>query len=300
MVQPSFLLIDKASGQNSFRLVQCLRKIFDLRRVGFAGTLDPLATGLLIFALAEATKLLPALEGMDKVYEVKIRLGKISTTYDAEGEISDYPTVENFPTHEFIEEVLKSFLGSQQQMPPQFSAIKIKGKHAYEMARKGVKVDLKPRPVVFYDIRLDSYEYPMLALTVHCSSGTYIRSLAHDLGQKLQCGGHVEELRRTKVGPFSVKDAIDLNIINPSNKLQYVLKPQELLKDWAQIELTEKEYAMIALGGFIPNRIHYQGKSLLALYQQECVGLIETFNEGASLKFIKKFTILDNAYAKSR
>lgn len=224
-----FLLIDKPADVPSFRCVAVLRRLTGIRRIGFAGTLDPLATGLMILAIGrESTRELGNLSKLDKVYEVLIELGKVSDTYDAKGKIS-VPLFSNGtllgnsalpsngehaaepPTLSNIKKLLKeNFEGEQMQMPPIYSAIQIGGKRAYALARQNKEVKLELRRVNFYETEVLSFEWPQLRLRVHCSSGTYIRSLAHDLGQLLQCGGYVKELRRLKVGEFSVSDAIKL------------------------------------------------------------------------------------------
>ena len=296
-----FFLIDKPKHVNSFYVVRSLRKVLNMKRIGYAGTLDPLASGLMIVAVGEATKLLFDLEQTDKVYEVAIKLGEVSETYDAEGPIHAFKDREiseiiNPPSRKQIEEILKKdFSGEQMQIPPRYSAVKIQGKHAYELARKGKEVNIPSKKVVFYDIQIFSYEYPFLRCSVHCSAGTYIRSFAHDLGQKLDCGGYVQELRRTKIGPHLVDDAIELQAFNPQNFQKFFQPPEKFLSDWRHYELTEKEYAFLQNGGFVPNRWELEryeySKPVLGLFKGKTVGLLEFCEDGRSVKFAKKFNL---------
>lgn len=279
-----FYLIDKPKGVTSFYCVKILRAICGERRIGFVGTLDPLATGLMIFAVGEATKLIRFLEGTDKVYETVVRLGARSNTYDAEGEITELE-VGSTPTLSQIEEILEDeFIGEVQQKPPIYSAIQIEGKRAYDLARKGEKVELKSRSVVIHDVKVKSYAWPKLKLVVHCGSGTYIRSLAHDLGERLGCGGYVAELRRLKSGGFSVKDAVSVDELNP---IKDIVLPQELFKDWLHLSLNDRDYASLANGAFIDNFSGLQKGNMLAMYDNQCVGVLEV--KRGKLKFAKKF-----------
>jgi len=216
-MKSGFLLIDKPKGMTSHDVVDYLRKVTKIRKIGHAGTLDPIATGLLILGIGrEATKRLGEFQKLDKEYIAKIRLGVKSDTFDKEGKIEEIK-VEKIPKREEIEEVLKSFLGEILQTPPSYSAKKIKGKKAYELARKGIKLELLPVKVKIYQIEILNYSFPYLEIKVSCSSGTYIRSLANDIGEKLKVGGIVEKLRRTKIGNFKVENAKKLSQISSEN-----------------------------------------------------------------------------------
>lgn len=291
-----FLLIDKASGINSFKLVIALRKMAGQRRVGFAGTLDPLASGLMILALGEYTKLLPHLEAKDKVYQVSLKLGVISNTYDADGEVIPYAQAKQ-PTLAEIESLLtKEFTGKIQQIPPKFSAIQIGGKRAYDLARKGHEFELKARLVQIFYAKVLSYNFPELKLEVHCSSGTYIRSLAHDLGQKLGCGAVVFELRRTKIGDLSIERSLPLNKLNEAPLNNFFIPPRKMFEgvfsDNQMLELENEQYEVLAKGNFVENEVKWkEGEIGLAFLRGEVVGVLETTDGGSKLKFKKKLHI---------
>lgn len=202
------LFIDKPSGITSFDVIRRLRKKLGLRKMGHAGTLDPLATGLLIIAVEEATKKISHYVGLPKEYEVTIEFGKVSTTYDADGEITEGKL--SSITRGAFEEVLKKFIGTTNQTPPPFSAIRVHGRRAYDLARKGEKVTLSPRPIWVRSIEIRGFYWPLVSLRVICGKGTYIRSLAHDIGRELGCGGYVKALRRTAIGQFRVEEAEQL------------------------------------------------------------------------------------------
>jgi len=285
-----FFLIDKPEGIASFDCVKILRKVTGVKRIGFAGTLDPLATGLMIVAIGEATKLLTYLEKQDKVYDVVIHLGASSSTFDAKGEISEH---KNFvaPSRAEIEKIIEDeFLGLCEQVPPIFSAIKIQGKRAYALARKGMKPEMKKRPVHFFEIKLNSFVWPRLKLSVHCSSGTYIRSLAHDLGSMLGCGGYVQELRRTKIGTQKLTEAVKLGDLNEVNFKKYLVQPQEFFPDWQQIEISDAEYSAMAEGRLIDKKVPEGKTPIMAIYKNKCAGVLEIFNW--KLKFLKKFNMM--------
>ncbi len=204
-----FLLIDKPQGMTSFGVVGRVRKLLAVRKAGHCGTLDPLATGLLIVCLGKATKLARFVLGSRKSYQAAITLGATTDTYDREGTVQPGKS-DIIPTSDEIKQALKGFVGRIKQTPPIYSALKVNGKPLYKYAREEAEVAVEPREVVIESIELTEYSYPTLKLSVTCGSGTYIRSLAHDLGQQLGCGGFIEELRRERVGDTSVESAISL------------------------------------------------------------------------------------------
>jgi tRNA pseudouridine55 synthase len=203
------LVIDKPAGITSHDVVQKVRRWAGQRRVGHLGTLDPLATGVLPLALGEATKLSQLLTHGKKSYSGRICLGVETDTYDREGTVlSRYEGP--WPGRDALEKALDTFRGEIQQVPPPFSARKQDGQKAYQMARRGETVELEPRTVTIERLDLGEYQPPLLAVDVDCSAGTYLRSLAHDLGTRLGVGGHLWELCRTRSGPFTLEQAVAL------------------------------------------------------------------------------------------
>ncbi len=224
-----FLLIDKPRGITSHDVVTRIRRITGEKKIGHGGTLDPNATGLLIIGVGrESTKRLSEFsDKSDKKYEALIFLGEERDTDDAEGTKATKPKSQisnnNKITISKIKNILVSFLGEQEQVPPIYSAIKIKGKKAYELARRGRKFQLKPRRVNIYDIRLIEYKYPYLRVFVRVSSGTYIRALARDIGRKLGVGAYLLSLRRIGISKLSVDTAVDLDSLNEDNWRDYIV-----------------------------------------------------------------------------
>ncbi len=205
------LLLDKPAGYTSNQALQAVKHLLQARKAGHTGSLDPLATGLLPLCFGEATKVSQFLLDADKRYWVAIRLGQTTSTYDAEGEVLVTRPVQL--TRPVIEAALRQFQGEIQQIPPMYSAIKQAGQPLYKLARAGIEVERPPRRVVIHALSLVRWQDDRLELTVSCSKGTYIRSLAHDLGETLGCGGHVMGLRRLATGGFSVEQAITLEAL---------------------------------------------------------------------------------------
>jgi tRNA pseudouridine55 synthase len=201
------LVVDKPTGLSSHDVVQELRRILGIRRIGHTGTLDPRASGVLLACVGRGTKVARFLTGHDKEYQAVIKLGATSDTYDAEGEIKE--TQENCKvSSDRIREAVDSFKGEIWQLPPLHSAVKYRGKRLYQYAREKEKVERTKRKVEIKEIIIENLDVPFVELKVSCSKGTYIRSLAHDLGQKLGCGAYLFSLRRTRVGPFGLEDAL--------------------------------------------------------------------------------------------
>lgn len=206
-----FLLIDKPAGMTSHDVVDRVRKYTGIRKVGHAGTLDPFATGLLIVGVGRpATREMQKLSGLDKRYDAVFTFGGRSDTDDRTGTIESV-TLPELST-ETIQAAIPPFLGAIEQLPPAYSAIKIGGKKMYEAAREGKPLEAKPRPVTIHEMTLTTdYQTPHIHVHIHCSTGTYIRAIARDLGVALGTGGYVEELRRTSIGPFSLDRAKPLD-----------------------------------------------------------------------------------------
>jgi tRNA pseudouridine55 synthase len=202
------LLIDKPAGVTSFEVVRRARRALQIRKIGHLGTLDPFATGLLPLCLKEATKLAPYLMPEAKTYRARVRLGVTTDTQDCTGEV--VATSEARPTPDEIYRSAAAFVGEVSQVPPMYSARHYQGERAYRLARRGEVVDLPPRTVTIYALAVEEVAIPEFTLTVRCSQGTYIRTLAHDLGDVLGCGAHLAALRRLAVGPFQVEAALPL------------------------------------------------------------------------------------------
>ena len=219
------LLIDKPKGPTSHDVIDRIRQASGIKKVGHTGTLDPSAQGLLLVLVGrQATKKQNQFQGMDKQYKAAIRLGVKTDTYDSEGSIQQVYNG-RMPSKSKIEKVLKKFKGTFKQMPPAYSAKKINGKKAYELAREGKKPDLQPAEISIYKIKFLTYDSPILKIKVDCSKGTYIRSLASDIGQKLGCGAYLAALKRTKIGNFSLENAVSLNKINTKNWRNFLIAP---------------------------------------------------------------------------
>jgi tRNA pseudouridine55 synthase len=204
------LLIDKPAGPTSHDVVDLIRRQFGIKKVGHCGTLDPNATGLLLIVLGRGTKLSEKLMSDDKVYEGTMKFGVTTNSYDADGE-----TLETRPvpllTVEYLNELASTFVGDLMQIPPMVSAIKKDGVPLYKLARRGIEVEREPRLVHLYSFRFTDYREPLGAFRVACTKGTYVRSLAHELGQKVGCGAHLATLRRTLSGKFDVAAARPLD-----------------------------------------------------------------------------------------
>ncbi len=203
------VLIDKEPGCTSFDVVAALRRILKIKKIGHAGTLDPFATGLLLLLVGRATKKQDELTVSDKVYECDIRLGEKTDSFDRTGTVT--AVSDKLVTPDEIRAAAASFTGESFQLPPMFSAVKKDGKRLYELARKGIEVEREPRKIFINSIDILSIDTGLVRLRVQCSKGTYIRSLADDIGEKLGTYGHLKELRRTSIGNFSVDDAFTID-----------------------------------------------------------------------------------------
>ena len=244
------LLLDKPIGPTSHDAVARVRRAAGLRRVGHAGTLDPLASGLLLLGLGPAARFLEYLVGLDKTYETTVRLGQATTTYDAEGEVTAERPVDVSAAQ--LAAALDAFRGPIRQRVPPYSAVKRDGRPLYESARRGVTLDLPEREVVIHALDLLAFDPPFVSLRVACSSGTYIRSLAHDLGAALGSGGHVAALRRTAVGAFAVAGAVPLDALTPESVAAALLPPEAAVQHLPRIEVGESEAIRLSLGQRLP------------------------------------------------
>ncbi len=244
------LVVDKPVGLTSHDVVQIIRKGTNIRRAGHTGTLDPRASGVLVVLIGPAVRLSEYVSASDKRYQAVISLGATTDTYDADGRILNRAPVTI--TEEQFENALRQFVGEIEQVPPPYSAIKVKGRRAYDMAREGEEVELEPRKIKVYSLELLEWAPPEAVIDVYCSSGTYVRSLAHDLGMTLGCGAHLVGLRRTKSGRFTLRDAVPLRKLRDSfeigNWYQYLIPAAEALSDWPSVELTIEQVDQIRHG----------------------------------------------------
>lgn len=242
------VLVDKPTGPTSHDVVARARRALHEKRIGHVGTLDPMATGLLGLLVGAATRLSEYLVEKDKRYTATVRFGRETNTYDAEGEV--IAETGRVPERAALEAALERFRGAQMQRPPAFSAIKRDGQRAYALARQGEEVVLEPRPVTVYELQLLDWAPPDATLDVRCSAGTYIRSLAHDLGQMLEAGAHLAALRRTAVGPWRVEQAVSLADLEAGEAP--VLPMEAALPDWPRVELNEDEARRVWHGNVVP------------------------------------------------
>ena len=203
------LLVDKPKGLTSHDVVYHLRRKLQMRKIGHAGTLDPMATGVLVMLIGKATRISQYLMSVDKVYEGEATLGVVTDSQDAEGEVMETRPVPGL-TEAAVRETMQTFLGDQYQIPPMHSAIKIGGVKLYQLARKGEEVEREPRFIRVASFDLLSFALPKLTFRLACTKGTYVRTVTHDLGQKLGCGAHLSELRRTASGKFTIEQCLPL------------------------------------------------------------------------------------------
>lgn len=208
-------LIDKPQGLTSHDVVDIVRRKLKIKRVGHGGTLDPLATGLLVVLVGRATKLFSRMSALDKEYEATLKLGVATDSGDAQGRIvytGDYQGV----SFQDIERAFSKFKGEVFQVPPMISAIRFRGRRLYEWARKGKEVERKARKVNIYSLEIEKLYLPFIDFRIFCSKGTYIRKLVQDIGEELGCGAHITRIRRLRIGPFSIKEAINIEEIDES------------------------------------------------------------------------------------
>ena len=286
-----FLLVDKPSGITSSKLVQVIKKTFSLNRIGHTGTLDPLATGLMVLCVGQATKFSQFLLVKDKSYRVSIKLGVATDTFDAGGLVISEKDV-NHVTRDLIEASLTNFKGEIEQIPPMYSAIKKNGVPLYEMARRGLKVDLEPRKVRIYEIKMLGFDGKFLDLKVCCSKGTYIRTIAADLGDVLGCGAHVAELRRLSVGTYDEKDMLafdELVKLENSDGLADHLHPiASAFKDWSEVLINPRQARLLMNGVKLADRF---------VLRDSRVGIYESI-DGIEKKFIGVGEVLGDGVLK--
>lgn len=261
-----FLNIYKPVGMTSHDVVAKLRRITGIKQIGHTGTLDPFAEGVLPVCIGKATRLIEYLDD-DKEYLATIKFGAATTTYDREGEIT-FSSDKKISAHD-VENTLKSFEGEILQLPPIYSAIKVKGKKLYEYAREGKEVDIQPRRVTVESIELKSFdaEKQQAEVLIQCSKGTYIRSIANDLGKTLGCGGHLIKLVRTRAGRFRVENSVPLEDID---SLENLINPVEIL-NYPKIIVNSNDIEYIRNGRALKNQNFEHGTIVLLIYNNNVI-----------------------------
>ena len=247
------LPVDKPSGPTSHDVVTMLRRALVTRKVGHTGTLDPFASGLLLMCVGYSTRLSEYLVGLDKSYDAVALLGVSTTTEDAQGDVTDESRGWKCLTADQVDEVLNSFQGDLEQIPPQFSAKKIKGVPMHQRARRGEFVDLPAQNIRIHQLELLGMDLPIVRFRVRCSSGTYVRSLARDIGDKLKVGAHLVELRRTSVGDFSVEDAVKVDQFSDGSRIEKrSINPLRAVGHLPSVDVSEIDVEKLACGKTIP------------------------------------------------
>jgi tRNA pseudouridine55 synthase len=241
------LIVNKPRAITSRELVDQVARLFPRLKVGHAGTLDPLATGIVIVCVGAATRLVEMLQLLPKSYRTVVRLGARSDTLDADGRIVVDPAPW-VPSSLEIEQLLPRFLGEVNQKPPSFSALKVKGQRAYDLARAGQAIELEPRVVRIDRIALVRYVWPQLELDIDCGSGTYIRSIVRDMGEALTCGGLVETLVRTRVGPYGLEHAVDLADLSTKTIDRHIRPALDAVRDWPRLALDARQLEAVVHG----------------------------------------------------
>lgn len=281
--------IHKEKGYTSHDVVAKLRGIVGQKKIGHTGTLDPDATGVLPVCLGKATKLCDMLTDKNKTYETVMLLGKVTDTQDISGNVLCENSTDKLD-EESVKKAILSFVGDYMQVPPMYSALKVNGKKLYELAREGVEVERKARPVTILEIQIKEINLPRVRMEVSCSKGTYIRTLCHDIGEKLGCGACMEELIRTRVSRFKLEDSLTLSQVQElkeAGKLEEVLVPiDEMFSDYEAITLKEEFMSFVYNGNtFLPKHL----KSRIELSDGKMVRVYDNkSNFIAIYKFIKE------------
>lgn len=277
------IVVDKPIGPTSHQVVEMVRKGTGVRKVGHAGTLDPRASGVLVLCLGAATRLSEYLSGSTKEYEGIVRFGVSTRTFDGDGEVTSQSG--RAPTRREIESALPAFRGEVEQRPPPYSAIKVQGKKAYELARAGEDPELAPRMVHITRLELRSYQPPDLTLRIECSAGTYIRSLAHDLGERLGTGAHLAGLRRTRAGPFTLEQATPwpmLEVGMMTDKWERYLRPAtEALPELPPVVVSSEGVETLRFGHPIPSVPPSSGMAKALDEGGELIAILEAADGGS-------------------
>jgi len=285
-----WLNIDKPDGITSYGAVARLKRITGHRHIGHAGTLDPAATGVLPVALGQAARTIEFLHLVSKTYRAVIELGVETDTLDAEGSVVHRADASGISCAA-VEQALKPFIGTIEQVPPLYSAIKQKGRPLYELARRGETVEVQPRRVNIYRLDLVEFALPFITFDVECGSGTYIRSIARDLGQALGVGGCLKSLRRTRYGPFDIKNATILDSLRSVTDVEAALMPVDAALGHLPSLTLDEDFAEKVSHGVVPAELLSQlvGKSVVRLYRPdgELMAVIDVSAEGYRLKVMQ-------------
>lgn len=279
------LVVDKPIGLTSHDVVQVIRRGTGIRRAGHTGTLDPRASGVLVVLVGPAVRLSEYVSASDKRYQATIRLGTSTDTYDSEGTVTSTASTASIEdiSEEQFNEILQTFVGEIEQVPPPYSAVKVKGRKAYDMAREGEEVDLAPRMINVYSLDILEWAPPEAVIDVYCSSGTYVRSLANDLGKALGTGAYLVGLRRTKSGRFTLRDAVPLRRLQEAfdagNWYRYLIPAAEALADWPMIELDADQVELVRHGHRVPAEAGQTGWARGVSSQGDLVALMEVDEE---------------------
>ncbi|MFC2053832.1 tRNA pseudouridine(55) synthase TruB [Chloroflexota bacterium] len=272
------LVVDKPTGMTSHDVVQVVRRGTGIRRAGHTGTLDPRASGVLVILIGPAVRMSEFVSASDKRYQATIRVGSSTDTYDSEGTITNQ-TSDIDVSEEQFNEILQQYTGEIEQVPPPYSAVKVKGRKAYEMARRGEEVELKPRIINVYSLEVLEWDPPESVIDVYCSSGTYVRSLANDIGKALGTGAYLVGLRRTKSGRFTLRDAVPLRILREAFEAgdwyNYLIPAAEALADWPIVELDADQMEFVRHGHRIPAESGQTGWARGVSEQGDLVALME-------------------------
>lgn len=270
----ALLNVNKPSGITSRDAVNRVQRLVRPAKVGHAGTLDPLASGVLVIAIGSATRLIEFVQQLPKRYRATFLLGRSSTTEDIEGEVTELiePPV---PTRDEIESAAKRLTGAILQRPPAFSALKVAGRRAYQLARRGETPELAPRPVTIYQLSVVGYEYPVMELEIRCSSGTYVRSLGRDLAESLGTAAVMSALCRTAIGPFCMEGACELDALDAASLPGHLLPPAKAVEHLRRHELSAEEVRSLRQGRPVHSR-HERADELYAGYgpDGELIGIL--------------------------
>ena len=255
----------KPKGLTSTEVLNRIKRKFNIKKIGHTGTLDPFAEGLLIALVGKATRLAEYYQQLPKTYKAVGLLGVETDTYDITGKVVRKHKG-SFPSLERLLEVLETFKGEIEQTPPPFSAKKIKGKRAYQLARRGIKPQLKPVKVKIYDIKLLEYSPPLFTLEAKVSGGTYIRSLIHDIGKALETGATTRELLRTEIGKLNLSQAVALETLENSESIENFLLSPDIGLNFPKVEISPKEVLLLKQGQLLPLKGNFKEGELLRVY----------------------------------